>query len=193
YASTRGWCSRSSSKAERGAVRGRPSSVLALLGVPVAVAVVIIAITVPVVLVPAAMTPVAPARMLVLVPLAHPLVADEVEGLAAGSVLPAVAAPVLLVRGRHVQVDRPTLDDDGRCRDDHRLRGIKRVVRQLADVDAAVHARLVDADRDTGRNGGLRCRRAEGAGGEDERENGLHGSLLVRGSEVNVPRCRSAD
>src|SRR3954453_8748764 len=113
-----------------------------------------VVVVVAVVLVPAVVMTVVPAGMLVLVALAHPLVANEVDRLAAGMVLAAVAAPVLLMRRRHVQIDRATLDDDGRRRDDHRLRVIERRVRQVANVDAAVHARLVDADREAGRDGG---------------------------------------
>ena len=70
----------------------------------------------------------------------------------------------------------------------HRLGATERRRRHVADVDAAVDAGLVDADGDAG----LGRRRADGAGGEDERENGLHGSLLVRGSGGNARRrCRA--
>jgi hypothetical protein len=48
-------------------------------------------IAVPVVLVPAAMAAVVPARVLVLVALAHPVFADEVDRLAAGTVLAKVS------------------------------------------------------------------------------------------------------
>src|SRR6185369_9346072 len=102
------------------------------------------------------MATVVPAGMLMLVALAHPLVADEVDRLAARVVVAAVATPVLLMRRWHIQIDRPTLDNDRWSRHDHRLRVGERRRRQRADVDAAVDARLVDSDRDVGRHGGLR-------------------------------------
>ena len=102
-----------------------------------------------IVVIVAVMVAVVPARMVVLVALADPVVADEVDRLTAGAVLAAVAAPVLLVRRRHVEIDRPPFDDVIRRRgDDHRLRQHQGRARQIADVDAAVDARLVDADRD---------------------------------------------
>jgi hypothetical protein len=123
------------------------------------------------VLVPAAMAAAVRARMLALVALAHPLVAHEVHRLAAGGVAAAVAAPVLLVRRRNVQVDRIAADDRARLRDDHRLRQDERRPRHVADVHPAVDAGLVDADRhaDLGERG------TDGADGEGGGKESLHG------------------
>ena len=160
-ASTPGWCSRSSSRAEplrqasartwpvrcpgsRASCRGPcPCALgLALAWLPWPLWLVVLVV--------AAM--VAAARVLVLVALAHPFVAHEVDRLVAGAVAAAVAAPVLLVRRRHVQVDRrPLVDATGWRLDDHRLRQDQSAGGGTSPmVIAAIDAGLVDADRDAG-------------------------------------------
>ncbi|WP_157359959.1 hypothetical protein [Caldimonas brevitalea] len=91
------------------------------------------------------------------------VVFHEVDRRAARVVLPAVLAPVLGMPGGHVHVDRlwrhPGALDDHRLRVDHRRR------RRMADVDAAVQARLADAHRHTD------IRRSSHAGGTGQEEN----------------------
>ena len=96
-------------------------------------------ISVAVVLVPAAMTSAVPAGMLLLVALAHPLIADEVHRLAAGAVLATVTTPVLLMRRRHIKVHRPAFDDH---REGAMITAPRRAlaVQQIADVDAPIDA-----------------------------------------------------
>src|SRR6516225_2132006 len=85
------------------------------------VAAVPLVVTVAVVLVPALVLAVV-VVVLVLPALAHPLLANEIDRLAARVVLAAVALPVVLMLLRNVEVHRLLLDDDARRRDDHRLR-----------------------------------------------------------------------
>ena len=119
------------------------------------------------------MAAVVPARMLVLVALANPIVANEVHGLAAGVVATAIGAPVLLMRRRYVEIDRRPLADVAPLLDDHRLLHVQRGRRHVADVDPAIDTGLVDADR----NADVRLRkgRADGAHGKYRDENLLHG------------------
>lgn len=76
-----------------------------------------------------------------------PFVAHEIDGAAARVVFGAVLAPVFLVTGRYVHVDRLIndtgrrgLDYDWMCINDLRLRNVP-------NVDATVKARLADTDR----------------------------------------------
>src|SRR5207249_423939 len=85
--------------------------------------------------------------MLEAVALTHPLLLDEVHGLTAGVVAPAVLAPVLLIDNRHVEVDGLLVHGHGGRGDHDRLSVDNGRLRVAADVDAAVDARLVDADR----------------------------------------------
>ena len=128
--------------------------------------------------------------MLVRVALAHPGVPHEVDRLPAGFVAPAIAAPVLLVRGWHVEIDRRPLVGDPRRRDQHRLRQHERRPRHVADVDAAVDTRLVDADRHA--DAGLRCRAADRACAEHQCNDFFHGFLFMvgRGSTTFLAHAR---
>ena len=90
----------------------------------------------------------APPRVLMLIALTHPLVLHKIHRLVACVVLPAVPAPVLLVPRRHVQVNGLALDEHWRWHDDHRLRQHQRGLGIIANVDAAIHTRLGDTDRD---------------------------------------------
>ena len=115
----------------------------------------VIAMVVAIMLVPAAMAT-AVMVMMLLPAITHPAILHEIHRLAAGAVAAAVAAPILLMRRWHVQIDRRTLHRDARRRNDHRLGQHQRGPRHIADVDAPVDARLVDADRDA--DAGLRRR-----------------------------------
>lgn len=76
-----------------------------------------------------------------------PSIAHEIDGAATGIILGAVLAPVFLMTGRYVQVDRlidnpgrNCMNHDGFCVDNFRLRII-------SDVNAAIKAGLADTDR----------------------------------------------
>lgn len=76
-----------------------------------------------------------------------PSIAHEIDGAATGIILGAVLAPVFLMTGRYVQVDRlidnpgrSCMNHDGSCVDHFRLRII-------SDVNAAIKAGLADTDR----------------------------------------------
>src|SRR5712671_2302272 len=78
-----------------------------------------------------------------------PVVLHEEHAAAAGVIFRAMPAPVLLVAGRNVQVDRRLVHEFRRLRDYHRA-GVdyRWRLRVVADRDLAVEAGLVDADRD---------------------------------------------
>ena len=88
---------------------------------------------------------VVPIGVLLGIAFTHPLVLHKVDRLAAGVVAAAVDAPLALMHRRHVEVDRLPLDDDSRRRNQHRLWQHERGCGQVADVDAAVDAWLVDS------------------------------------------------
>lgn len=76
-----------------------------------------------------------------------PSIAHEIDGAATGIILGAVLAPVFLMTGRYVQVDRlidnpgrSCMNHDGFCVDNFRLRII-------SDVNVAIKAGLADTDR----------------------------------------------
>jgi len=76
-----------------------------------------------------------------------PSIAHEIDGAATGIILGAVLAPVFLMAGRYVQVDRlidnpcrSCMNHDGFCVNEFRLRII-------SDVNAAIKAGLTDTDR----------------------------------------------
>ena len=76
-----------------------------------------------------------------------PSIAHEIDGAATGIILGAVLAPVFLMAGRYVHVDRlidnpgrSCMNHDGFCVDNFRLRII-------SDVNAAIKAGLADTDR----------------------------------------------
>lgn len=74
-----------------------------------------------------------------------PLLAHEVDRLAAGIIFAAVLFPILGMTGRYVQIDR-FLDDMNRRRPDHDGLSINHLrPRCVPDVKAAVKARLADA------------------------------------------------
>jgi hypothetical protein len=134
------------------------------------------AVPVVVVLVPAAMAATLPARVFVLVALTHPAFTHEIHRLAAGRVAAAIAAPVALVHLGNVEVDRPTRHRNRRRCNQHGLRQNECRRRHVADVDAPVHARLVDADRDA--DAGLCKHRGDRAGGQHSEQDFLHRVLL---------------
>ncbi len=96
---------------------------------------------------PTTVAPTIPIGVFVLVAVANPLVLNEVHGLAACTVSSAVTAPILLMHGWHVEVDRLPIDHVLRLGNEHRLRQHKSWPRKLAYVDPAVDAGLIDADR----------------------------------------------
>src|SRR4051812_2638507 len=79
--------------------------------------------------------------------LANPAFLDEVHRLVARAVAAAIGPPVALMAWRHVQIDRLALHDHRRWRDNDRLGVDQCRLRIVADIDASVDARLVDADR----------------------------------------------
>ena len=96
--------------------------------------------------------------------LANPLLLYEVDGLAAGAVAAAMPAPVVLVVGRHVEIDRTLIHGNRRGRDHYRLRVHNCWLREVADVDSTIGAGLVDADRYADVGGGP-TRRNRNSGG----------------------------
>ena len=88
-----------------------------------------------------------PLRMLLLVTLAHPLLLYKIHRLAAGVVACAVFAPFLLMPRWNVQVDRLTLYHHGLWCNDHRLGIDEHRRRVVADINAPIDARLINADR----------------------------------------------
>ena len=128
-----------------------------------------IVVTVTVVL-PATMPAAPPARMLCLVALTNPGFLYEVHRLAASVVAPAVTAPILLMRCWHVEIDRRSLHWRGG--NDHRLGKNQSGSRKITNVDAAVDARLVDADRHA--DTGLRVGGTQRTDGEHQSQNLFH-------------------
>jgi hypothetical protein len=111
-------------------------------------------------------------RIVLHIPVVHPLLAHEVHRLAAGAVRRAVVRPIALVHFRHVQVDRTLLHGDRRRGDDHRLRvdhgrgHVSDADLRAADVDAPIDARHVDVD--AGADGHLGLGSAAGEGHEGD-------------------------
>ena len=107
---------------------------------------------------------------------AIPVVLNEIDRPAAGTVTVAVASPVLGVAWRYAQVE--WCYGNWRWTNDHRLRVDQRRGRITADVDTAVETGLADADRDLG--GGWRAECGSGQGGGDEEAfHGIHSSRVV--------------
>jgi len=119
---------------------------LILFAVAMAFIVPTVVIATPVLLVPAAMSTAVPARMLALVSLSHPFVANKVDRLTTSVVLATVPTPILLVRWGYIQVHRLAFDDDTGRGDDDRISPIERRRRHVANVDASIDARLVDTN-----------------------------------------------
>src|SRR5215813_3206254 len=76
-----------------------------------------------------------------------PVIFDEVDRAAAGMILAAMFVPVLLMAGRHVQVNRCGCNILRCWRNDDRLRVDDRRPRDVADVDLSVEPGLTNADR----------------------------------------------
>ena len=93
---------------------------------------------------------------------------DEVNRLTTGVVVVAVAAPVLVVAGRHTHVNGTLLNRDRAAVDDDRLRVDDGRGRLVADVDAAIEPWLVDRDADAY----VGC--SETAGGCEQTGQGQH-------------------
>lgn len=91
----------------------------------------------------------APARMLMLVAFTHPLLLHKVHRLSAGVVTGAMFSPILLMAHWYVEVDRLALHRHWRRYDDHGLWRNQHRLRVVANIDTAINARLVDANRDT--------------------------------------------
>ena len=75
-----------------------------------------------------------------------PIIPHKVDPAAAGIVLRAMLAPVLLMSRRDMQVNRRCGHILRRLRDDHGLRIDHRRARSAADIDLTVEARLADGD-----------------------------------------------
>ena len=88
-----------------------------------------------------------PLRMRLLVTLSHPLFLYKIHGLATGVVASAVFAPLLLVPRWNIQVDRLALHHHGGRCNDHRLWVNEHRRRVVADINAPIDARLINADR----------------------------------------------
>lgn len=86
--------------------------------------------------------------------LAHPALLYEVDGLAARPVAAAMPAPVVLMVGRHVEIDRTLIHGNRSGRDHYRLRIHNCWLREVADVDSTIDTGLVDADRYSNVGGG---------------------------------------
>ena len=89
----------------------------------------------------------APLWMLLLVTLPHPLFLYKIHRLATRVVACAVFAPLLLVPRWNVQVDRLALHEHGGRCNDHRLRVHEHWRRVVADINAPIDARLINANR----------------------------------------------
>ena len=100
-----------------------------------------------------AMLPV-PMGMRLAATLLHPVLVHEVDRLGAGLVTLAVVRPILLVQGREIEVDRLALQRQGRALDQQRLREHQCRRGAGLNLDPAVDARLMDADRQVVRRGG---------------------------------------
>ena len=106
--------------------------------------------------------------VLVVPAFADPALLDEIDRLVARVVASTVGAPVLLMTGRHIQVDRLARHHDPRRRDDDRLGINQRGRRDIANIDAPIYTRLVDADRDTD----IRCREGGRRRADEQRDDG---------------------
>ena len=118
-----------------------------------------------------------PARMLMLVAIAHPLLLHKIHGLSAGVVAGAMLAPVFLVPWGHVEVDRLPLHRDGCGHDDDGLRRHQHRLRVVAYVDAPINTRLVDANRNADTGLGQRGAAHGGKGNKGNGSNFFHGGL----------------
>ena len=78
-----------------------------------------------------------------------PVIAHEVDAPAAGVVLRTMHAPVLLVPGRHVKVNRRSRNEFRRLPDHHGLRIDQLRLGSVADVDLTEESGLADSDRHT--------------------------------------------
>ncbi len=78
-----------------------------------------------------------------------PVILHEIDRLATGVVLAAMLAPVLSVTRRYVEIDRLAYHAQGHRLDHDRLRVDQLRLREVADVDAAIEARLADLHRYT--------------------------------------------
>lgn len=104
--------------------------------------------TVVAVTIPAATTPLR-IRVVMFIAVADPLLLHEINRLSASTVPPAIIAPVLLMLGWYVEVDRLALFHIWLWRNhDWPLHNDRRG-RKIADIDAPVDARLRNPDGDT--------------------------------------------
>jgi hypothetical protein len=141
-----------------------------------------------------------PARMLMRITLMHPTFLHKINRLAAGVVVVAVTAPILLVRSRDVKVDRLALHHYSRLHKDRVVMNRRRNNNGLwihhcrlgviANVNAAIDARLVNANRHT--HIGLRlhsvARHHDGGGCRHQRESSQFCHTLLSGVGVFVQR-----
>ena len=75
-----------------------------------------------------------------------PIMPDEIDRLAAGVVLAAVMAPIALVAGAHMQIDRRRQHDAVSAYAHHRRAIDEAGRRRVADIHASVKARVAQAD-----------------------------------------------
>ena len=87
-----------------------------------------------------------PAGMLLTIAFLHPLLLDEVHGLATSAVASAVSGPVLMIGLWHVEVDGLLINGHRCGRDDDRLWIYDNRLRVAPDVDPAINTRLIDPD-----------------------------------------------
>src|SRR3989442_7832524 len=142
---------RTCQSAGTGTAPGRKnSSTLVLIVVAVVPATVLAVIAMVVVIIVVTRAALAALALIFLaIALTHPLLLDEVHGLTASVVAPAVPAPVLLIDNRDVEVDRLLVHGHRRRGDYNRLSVDDSRRRVVADVDAAVDAGLIDANRNS--------------------------------------------
>ena len=110
--------------------------------------------------------------MLAFIAFSNPLVLNEVHGLAACVVAAAIAAPVLLMRRRHIEVDRLPPSRVLRRGNDHGLRQDQCWPWHISHVDTTIDAGLMDADRYV--DAGLRDRRTDCSGEKRQHDDGFH-------------------
>ena len=108
----------------------------------------------------------------ILVAFTDPVFAHKIHGLAASVVAVAMLGPVFLVARRYVEVHGLLLHIDRLWRNDDGLRVDEARLWVVADIDAAVDARLVDSDGYA--NGGLPKGGGQSASGESKHCESFH-------------------
>src|ERR1035437_3280831 len=124
--------------------------------------------------------------LVLLIALTHPLFLHKIDRLAAGVVMLAMLGPVLLMRRRHVEVNGFHLHGHLRWRNDHRLRIHHHGRGDVADVDAAIHAGLVDVDGNT--DVGASVSGSDGPCGNDQSNELVHD--VLSSVRTSIQRCR---